>query len=574
MEKMIQILVIAITLSTYAQWSSDPTVNNPISTAAGNQERPTIVSDGAGGAIITWHDNRSSTNKDIYSQRINASGTVQWTANGVPISTAPGDQWSPAIVSDGAGGAIIAWYDFRSNFADIYAQRINANGTVQWAANGVPIVTATGDQVYPTIVSDDAGGAIITWLDFRYSSSTPDIYAQLINASGMVQWAANGVLISTTVHYQSSLTSVSDGAGGAIITWEDPLSGTIWDIYAQRINAGGTVQWTANGVPIVTAAGEQSDPTIVSDGAGGAIITWSDSRSSHPYIYAQRITASGTVQWNGNGVPIVTATGDQVYPTIVSDGAGGAIIVWEDRRNTSNNDIYAQRVNASGTVQWTADGVPVSTAGGYQVLPIIVSDGAAGATIAWYDYRSGTVPDIYAQRINASGTAQWTADGVPISTAAGDQEFPTSISDGAGGTIITWRDRRSSTNFDIYAQHIRNDGSLGGTTSVEDEVAPSTFQLEQNYPNPFNPSTRIRFSIAPGNGRGAESGNRRMAESATMTLKVFDVLGREVATLVNDNLSAGNYEVNFDATGLSSGVYFYKLQTGGFIETKKMILLR
>ncbi len=100
-----------------------------------------------------------------------------------------------------------------------------------------------------------------------------------------------------------------------------------------------------------------------------------------------------------------------------------------------------------------------------------------------------------------------------------------------------------------------------GTTSVEhigDDV-PTTYLLSQNYPNPFNPSTTISFSIPT---------------SEFVTLKVYDVLGREVATLVNEHVRAGSYSYNFDARNLTSGVYLYKLQAGKYSETKKMVLAK
>lgn len=97
-------------------------------------------------------------------------------------------------------------------------------------------------------------------------------------------------------------------------------------------------------------------------------------------------------------------------------------------------------------------------------------------------------------------------------------------------------------------------------TSVEDlESTPSSYVLDQNYPNPFNPSTKISYQL-PQNG--------------FVSLKVYNAIGKEVATLVNEEKSAGRYEVNFDAEGLSSGLYFYSIQAGSFQETKKMILLK
>ncbi len=100
----------------------------------------------------------------------------------------------------------------------------------------------------------------------------------------------------------------------------------------------------------------------------------------------------------------------------------------------------------------------------------------------------------------------------------------------------------------------------GSPSAVEyEEILPKEFSLSQNYPNPFNPNTSIQYVI----------GSRQF-----VTLKVYDVLGNEVARLVNEDRSAGSYKINFDASNLSSGIYFYQLKTGKFIETKKMIYLR
>ncbi len=124
-------LIIALLISILGvpwvqAWSSDPTENTAVCTASNNQRYPAIVSDGSGGTIITWTDSRSGSNYDIYAQRVDPSGVPQWTANGVAVCTAFDDQYDPVIVSDGAGGAIITWTDYRSGTSeDIYAQRVN-----------------------------------------------------------------------------------------------------------------------------------------------------------------------------------------------------------------------------------------------------------------------------------------------------------------------------------------------------------------------------------------------------------------------------------------------------------------
>ena len=111
-----------------------------------------------------------------------------------------------------------------------------------------------------------------------------------------------------------------------------------------------------------------------------------------------------------------------------------------------------------------------------------------------------------------------------------------------------------------------DDAQYDFTTPVQNEFTsnPLEYSLSQNYPNPFNPSTIIRYSI-PLNVK---------SEMSNTKLVVFDILGREVAVLVNKQQKAGNYEVSFDATNLTSGIYFYSLQSGDFYQSRKMLLLK
>lgn len=469
MKYYILLITVLVSNAAYAQWSTNPTVNNPVCTAVNNQDSPQMISDGVGGAIMVWTDQRNGfTNPDIYAQRISAGGVILWTANGVAVSTATGQQENPSIVSDGEGGAIITWQDRRGGIiqADVYAQRIDAGGVVQWTANGVAVCTATSNQFYPTLVSDGSGGAIVTWWDMRTGLNS-DLYAQRINTGGVGQWAVNGVPISTATGDQVGTSIVTDGSGGAILAWEDRRAITGY-IYAQRITESGVVQWTENGVLMIsTAVGNQSSPVTLTDGSGGAIIAWMDERNvaSSRDIYAQRINAGGAVQWAANGEVVTTATGNQQVPAIVSDGSSGSIITWYDYRGGATTDIYAQRLNANGAGQWAVNGVAISTATGNQWNPEIAGDASGGAIITWYDYRSG-IPDIYAQRVNSGGVVQWAANGVAVCTAIDYQDSPAIVGNGSGGAIIMWYDSRNGTDYDIYAQGIRADGSFGGTTSV------------------------------------------------------------------------------------------------------------
>ena len=551
-------LIIAMP-SVWANWIQDGVA---LCTATGNQWLPTITSDGAGGAIITWYDERSGS-YDIYAQRMNASGAVQWATNGVVLSTATGDQVYPQITSDGARGAIVAWQDTGSVNWKIYAQRVDALGAAQWATNGVALCTAVGDQRAPEIISDNMGGAIITWYDNR--SGNADIYIQRVDPSGALQWTADGLDLCTAPGDQSYPTLTSDGSGGAIVTWQDNRSGIYTDIYAQRVSDSGEVQWAANGVAISTANMWQMYPMITSDGASGAIVTWMDNPSGYEYdISAQRVNAAGIVQWATNGVTLCAVTGDQLHPQITFDEAGGAIVTWHDNRNGDmldpQVDIYAQRVSALGAVLWATDGVPLCTARLNQAYPMIISDGTGGAIVTWYDYRGG-LWDIYAQRLNAAGSIQWQEDGVPLCTTMEAQMQPQIVSDGAGGAIVVWYDYRNGSQTDIYGLRVDANGFPPLTVA---DAPIAAVELRQNYPNPFNPTTTVTYSIP---------------EKCRVVLKIYDVSGRCIACLVDRQQEKGSYAVGWsgrDEKGKSvaSGIYFCRLAAANQIISKKMVMLR
>jgi len=439
-----------VNISGDIQWAMDGVA---ICTAGDNQQSPHIAFDGAGRAIITWSDYRSG-DYDIYAQLVEASGEVQWMDNGMPICIEAGYQWGSQIIADAFGGGIITWRDDRPFKPGIYTQRVNTTGNILWLDDGVALCALTGEQVSAQIASDGIDGAIIIWTDSR--SDEGDIYLQRLNGTGDSQWTGDGVGICTAAGEQSCAIIVSDGANGAIAAWHDLRSGN-YDIYAQRVDASGVVQWAGNGAAICAAKNNKSSAKLISDGVGGAIVAWIDERSGNRDIYAQRANASGEVLWAADGVLLCTATGYGSFD-IISDGSEGAIVAWADDSRSGNYDIYAQRVTASGDVQWAVNGIALCTAPGSQQYLRIISDASNGAIVAWQDSRNGS-SDIYAQRVNSSGAVQWAADGVVICAATNAQEYPHIASDYSGGAIITWGDQRSG-NSDIYAQRVNASGSV------------------------------------------------------------------------------------------------------------------
>ena len=454
-------LDVRLRISENLSWDANGTV---ICNAIDKSAAPQIVTDGSGGAIIAWEDERN-TEYDIYVQKIDSAGITKWDANGTIICNATIDQFYPTLVSDGEGGAIITWQDERdgSGLRDIYAQKINSAGVVQWTPNGVVVCNFTGSQREPKIVSDGAKGAIITWEDERAGVSNKNIYAQKINSTGVVQWTPNGIVICNATGNQENEQMVSDDSNGAIITWEDNRPGsTNQDIYAQKIDSEGITQWTTNGTVICNATNVQFTPQLVRAGLGGAIITFGWNTATNGYdIAAQKINSVGVTQWTTNGTIICNATSDQFGHQIVRDGGGGAIITWHDYRG-ANSDIYAQKIDSSGVTQWNSNGTIICNANLPQTNPKLISDNVGGAIISWIDSR-GSSNDIYAQKINSVGTVQWTTNGIVVCNAVDDQYNIQLVGDGAEGAIITWQDpRMGASTDDIYAQKISDPYTGGG----------------------------------------------------------------------------------------------------------------
>lgn len=391
-----------------------------------------------------------------------ASPTVAWAdwphdPNGpaVSITNAPSDQTEFRAVSDGDGGAIFVWTDPRSGTNDIYAQRIGASGAPLWAANGVVVCNAANSQSQPSVAPDGSGGVFVTWSDSRLG--TADLYAQRLNAAGVPQWTANGVVVCNAANGQINSALVADGLGGAIVAWADQRSGA-YDLYVQRLSGAGVAQWAANGVALCNATTDQASVQLVADGSGGACAAWDDVRNGNLDVFAQRIQSNGSMQWTANGVSVCTASGVQYAERIAADGAGGLVIAWQDLRGGATYDIYAQRINSSGFGLWAANGVAVCTAVDNQSSPAVVPDGSGGMIVAWQDLRPATDYDVYAQHVLSGGGVQWTANGIPLSNAANTQANVRGTSDGGGGAIFAWEDYRLGLGVDIAAQRVSGSG--------------------------------------------------------------------------------------------------------------------
>lgn len=516
-----------------------------LSTASGNQlwdqsrnSNPPAVPDGSGGAYYVWYGPAlPDLNYKIYLQHIDSNGAPLWSANGVRVSSADKFQYSPTVISDGAGGAIVLWTEGLNSgdYADknFAAQRVNSAGELLWGSVGIA-VTQGGNVVNPVIVSDRSGGALVGW---THLGTYDDIYAQRISASGALLWQNNGYPLSAADDHQFGLQSVADGSGGAWFTWIDRRN-PFHDVYGQHLDRDGTPLWPANGKKLNQQAEGSTEPNLVSDGAGGAIITWFDFRN-HPMsgdayyssgrdIYAVHVDSAGQDIWSPAEQQLVAGTAVALIGGVkmLSDSQGGAILAWLDNRNQNTavrdkKEIHAQRINGTGQPLWSPGGVKVLAAVSWDLIPALIPDSDGGALFAWQDKRFGSF-DIFLQQLKADGTLRWESGGIWAHSGTKDQTDPYLVPLGGNRLAITWNDESNfyTTGIDFRGEIVQlctdhdgdsfySEGGVCGEVNGSDPVL--TIQ-------PTGPGTGTVQSLPSGISCGADCSSR-YAEGSVITLK-------------------------------------------------------
>jgi hypothetical protein len=449
------------------------------------QEDPVVIGVGNGAVIVAWIDFRYSDAGDVFAQKLDSNGNRMWAASGVPLCLADDIQISLNIVPNGNGGAYVIWLDSRNpGGTDIYGTNVQSDGTIAagWAANGNAIVNEAGDQDSHTFWEDGSGGAIVIWKDSRIPENA-DIYMQRISANGTLLWDEGGNLLTGAANDQEQPKMCPDGTGNFIVTWRDKRNDFFGDIYAQRINLNGNTMW-ANELQVYTGAGVQRNARVESTSDTGAFIVWEDGRNEIAVeskdLYAQKIDINGNKLWDEAGIPVVMALYDQINPRLSHDLNGGLWIIWEDGRieNHPFGDIYVQHLNSNGVAQLTANGLAICDATGYQFSPLIkYSDGSAFAV--WGDQRTGST-GIYVQILDSSGNIQLEQNGEMIWYGLDGDALNFKVVPNGSSPILVWEDtRNASIAIQIYMQIINSNGSFG---LIEDGL-PITTQTGSNQAN-------------------------------------------------------------------------------------------
>lgn len=445
-----------------------------------------IAPDRDGGMFVAW--TYPTAQDSIRINRLDGqTATPAWGANGIKVNVGGNAAGPPHLVADIFGGVWVVWSDTHAGQPGIWVQHYDHDGNVGFPNGGFNYsssLTSNGD--IDIDVACTPNGELL----FCYFENGVGLRVHKIDQFGNEGFAAGGTLV-TTDDTPGVVQLMADGEG-AVIAWSSdratlPGAAGLSRVVANRVNSSGAVQWGSEGAVVEAGAGvTATDPRAVWDGAN-LFVCWRHAAATNG-VHAQKLNGSGVAQWGStttgvtvmNDVSTAWDRNSSVFrqPRIVSDGAGGVIVVWVDARDYDRpgpngfihaQDIYGQRLNGSGTTQWPGtNGAAIDSTTGTQYELQAVSDLHGGAHLVYTDLAlsSGTnQDDVHARRIDGNGASVWNSflnHGVPTD---GEQFKARLVGDDAlGGCFYVWEDHRddATKHADVYASH----RSLTGGTAA------------------------------------------------------------------------------------------------------------
>ena len=450
----------------YAQHvNSDGSLSYPedgfaLSNESGHQVSLNMCSDGQGGAYAIWMDTGGKT----YASHLTPdSSTIPNPGVGTVIMDHDWTYASISLETAGGGDAMMVWFDERivdgQPVEDIYSQRIGLDndGSIitRWSTpneGGIPICTADGKQEGAKVTYYNEDWNVVVWEDSRHNdllagmgvSSTIDIYAQFIDANGN----------KADAYYDNGTPLVSN-------LCYDPVSCT-------------------PALPLT----DQTNPRVKASDSG-AFVIWIDKRNNNDDIYMQMITPenpgvlSSTSDFpEFDGVPVTEAPNAQGSARLTTDGLGGAYIVWDDLQNADYN-LYIQHYDSNGTALFQEGGIALSDADNNQLAPLVRPDQYGGALAVWEDRKDGSI-SIYAQHIDGNSGPTLQEDGVSMYYGIDGNAFLYNDGDPYKAkskslyldnkNLVYWEDRRGGniyindtpfTTYYTYGAFVDNSGPLG-----------------------------------------------------------------------------------------------------------------
>lgn len=533
-QALIASLCLCLSLHTQllAQWSTDPT-NNLI---VGFGLLPEIASDSAGGCYITYEQNLAYPRRLIV-ERLNRCGYKPWGTSRRILGEFP-EQYSAQLTEDGQGGVIVAYVD---RWADsvlawrVRVQRVDSSGYFLWGPTGVRVSLLEINHGNHAVVSDGAGGCIVAWSGADTISYEYHLRISRVNSAGARVWGDSGRFVwNYGVQAPAKPQLIADGRGGCTLLFGvsraqrfDPSGMPLWDSSGAQLENLATSKLTCDGSGGVILVGMK----YISYNNGDPL--WA--------AKAQRVDSIGHVLWGSNGLSLEDSLhGLFLNPpaiTLARNAERSAAIAWGKRTSPSVLELRTQTVRPNGSVVFGNPGILVSRVNSSKGIVGVLPSDSSTSVFVWGDSRSPG--GIYAQRLDTVGQVLWDTNDVPLNIPQfGEMKVATNGNGGCIGVGFHQFD------FSIRALQVSRNGLLGQViTSIEHDISydvPDELILYQNYPNPFNPQTIIRFQLPR-----AEPISLTLHNILGQRVKTLDsgirTAGAHLVILVAEDLPSGTY---------------------------------
>lgn len=446
---------------------------------------------------------------------------VRLNSIGTYASTSPNSR-SIAV----AGGKIHVVYSKLYSFSGYIFYKCSSDEGITWQQEVQ--LTSEPDEMYGPSIAVSGSYLHVTW-----QSDNGKIFYKRSQDNG-ISWDTSVTIVNNNRAY---LPAISVTGSFVNVIWNQND-----EIYYKRSPDNG-LTWNED-VRLTNDGGFSYAPSLYSNGVF-VHVTWSDEADGDEEIFYKRSQDHG-LNWD-ESMRLTKSSGYSQWPC-VSGNASNVYVVWHDARDLES-EIYFKSSTNNG-LTWSADR-RLTNNGSISWSPTLTVSNSI-LHIAWMDYREGNF-EIFYKRSTDYGK-NWYEDTRLTNNSRWSENPAFAVS----STILhmVWDDKREGFNGVYYKRNPT--GNKIGLVNL-DPVIPLSFTLYQNYPNPFNPETNIKFALPI-------AGNVKVV--------VYNSIGEKIISILNEYLDAGTYEAKFNALSLSSGVYFYKLITGTFTDTKKMILLK
>jgi len=497
--------------------------------------------DGAGNVYVYGTSSGQGTLSDFVIIKYKPTGEVIWTQR-YNSPTDQSDQINSACI-DNAGNSYITGFTTDSTFTpNVTTCKYDSSGNMQWLKVFILKDYTTGFGQDITI--DNSGNVIVAGF-MRNAQSNYDCVT--------IKYTKDGDQIRSTVYDGSkddiAVSLATDNADNIIIATEIKNQQNNFDAAVIKYDSSGLFKFVKafNG----SRQNDDKAASVLTDDMNNIFLCGStvNTQSSLDYFYA-KLDPAGVVQWTGdhNG----TGNDIDIALSMAIDAASNIYITGYSRSDTviGSEDMLTMKINSSGNVQWRS--VHNGTGNGIDQGNSVQVDNSGNVFVGGASDIGGASVVYALLKYSAQGALTWKRT---YQLANQPEDFLYSVTLNNSDIYVTGIALDSLTDFDIvtvkYSQQV-------GIVIVNTNQ-PEHFTLDQNYPNPFNPVTNLGFGIS---------------ELGLVTLKIYDIRGKETAVLVNEVKSPGSYQVEWDAADFPSGVYFYTLETPDFKETKRMMLLK